>query len=103
MIMKYYNYTVYDYELWGNPKDGFEVNNVFKGEEGIIISEDIVNNDKELVKSLKRLGIIKKGIHFNSIEIDGEPEYTLYFNDVRGEAGGFCPAFELRCEKTYDE
>lgn len=41
--MKYYNYSLYEYEVWGNKHDDFQV-----------------------------------------------------------EAGGFCPAFELRCDKIID-
>lgn len=100
--MKYYNYSMYDYEVWGNKHDDFQVNNVFRTESGIVMSENTVFNDQKLIKALKDLGIIKKGIHARSIEIDGEAAFTLYFNDVRREAGGFCPAFELRCDKIID-
>lgn len=100
---KYYMYDLYDYEVWGDVEDGFQVNNVFHTVSDICFAESVVMDDKKLIKALKKLGFIKKGIHTKSIEIDGEPEFTLYFNDVRHEVSGFCPAFELRCTKIVEE
>jgi hypothetical protein len=100
---KYFMYDLYDYEICGNEKDGFTANNCFHVESDIRLAESVVMDDKKLIQAMKKLGFIKKGIHTKSIEIDGEPEFTLYFNDVRHEVSGFCPAFELRCKKIVEE
>jgi hypothetical protein len=85
-------YQLYTYDVWGNEKDGYEVNNIFSTNAIYELDENMT--DKEIVKALKDQGLIKKGIHTSSIEIDGEMDYTLYFDDVKG---GHCkPDFELR-------
>jgi hypothetical protein len=96
---RHYKYDLYDYEIWGNAKDGFQVNNVFFAASDVVLSESIVMDDWKLIKALKQLGIIKKGIHAKSIDIDGEADFTLYFNDARDG----CPAFELRCTAVYGD
>lgn len=100
---KHYKYDVFDYEVWGNAKEGFTVNDVFLFATDIDLPESVVMNDKKLIKKLKQLGIIDKRIHTKSIDIVGEPDASLYFNDIRQEVGGFCPAFELRCTAVYDD
>jgi hypothetical protein len=101
MSDKYYWFDLILYEIWGNKKDGFWVNDAYVSERDIIISADIVEGtDDKIIQAIKRLGLINKGTHNKSIQIEGEPEHTLYFNDVRSCAGGFCPAFELRFVKT---
>lgn len=79
-------YREYGYDVWGNNKDGYEVNDVFK--------RDIVEIDdqKDLIKEMRKQGLIKKGVRSKSIGIDGEPGYTFYITDNRNG----CPAFELR-------
>jgi hypothetical protein len=94
---KYFVYDLFDYDVLGNKKDGFEVNDIYHVESGIVLAESVVLDDKKLIRALKKLGIVKKGVHAKSLYIDGEPDATLYFDDVRMEVGGFCPAFELRC------
>jgi hypothetical protein len=84
------NYRLYTYDVWGNEKDGYEVNDCFKTSEVYEIDNDL--SDKDLIKSLKTQGLIKKGIHAKSITIDGEPDYTFYF-EYKGR-----PEFELRLE-----
>ena len=87
----------------GNKCDGFEVNDKFTMEKDICLSADIVEcPDKGIIKALKDLNLINKGIHYKSLQIKGEAAYTLYFEDVRAVVGGFCPAFELRCTKIIE-
>lgn len=75
---KEYNiYNAYYYEMLGNKKNGFEVNNVYLKERDIHIEVDISDND--LKRLIKKVFELKKGIHLNSIEIEGEDIYTLYF------------------------
>ena len=96
-MTNYYSLIVYD--LWGNPKDGFEVNNAYVAERDIVLSDDSLSTDKKLVSALRRLNLIKKGTHAKSLDIDGEDTHALYFTDRRKSVGGFCPAFELLRQK----
>lgn len=81
-------YRVYNYDVWGNKLDGFEVNDVYRG--------DLVTIDesKDLVSELRKAGLIKKGIHAKSVGIEGETGCTWYVTDNRNGR----PAFELRFE-----
>jgi len=69
-------YQVYDYDVWGNEKDGFDVNNVFKTPYVVEISEK--DFDKEVIGRLKDAGFLKKTCKNSKFQIGGEPDYTLY-------------------------
>lgn len=79
-------YTVFTYDLWGNDKDGWEVNEKYKGESYLI---DILWSDKQLIKKFKEYGLIKKNIRYSSITIDDGDEDVIYV-EYKGK-----PAFEL--------
>ena len=98
--MIYYVYDLYSYDTVGNKKEGFEVNDIWCSEKDIYISKDDLSTNKKLIKALKKLGILKTGLHTTSISIEGETEYTLYFSDLRNNL--FRPEFELRCKKIID-
>jgi uncharacterized Zn ribbon protein len=82
-------YRLYTYDVWGNEKDGYEVNDVFKSSE--LYSFDEKLSYENLIKELKKQGLIKKGLHVKSIEIGGD-DLTITF-DYKGK-----PEFELRQE-----
>ena len=86
-------FTVYTYEVWGNPKDGFEVNNRFKMSETIEISKN--STPKSIIRKLKQANIIKQNSHFDSFDIDGEFDYTLYVTQINAAVGGYYPICEL--------
>ena len=103
-MSKFYYYDFVVYDIWGNKNDGFEVNNAWVQERDIVLSAETVEGpDKGIIKALKKLNLINKGIHYKSLNIEGEVEYTLYFEDVRQVVGGLCPAFELRCTKIIGD
>ena len=55
--MKYYSYSLINYfDVWGNEKDGWEVNNLCTEETGIIITNDAT--DKEILNFLVRIGFL---------------------------------------------
>jgi hypothetical protein len=81
-------FQVWDYDLCGNPKDGWEVNDRRKGD---VVN---INLNKDLFDELKRLYLIEPRIRRKSVEFEGEDDYTIYVNDVRNKSGN-CPAFEL--------
>ena len=86
-------HDVIAYDIWGNKKDGWEVNNAFKIGE-VDLSQ--VDKDKEITKRLKKAGFINSKVRYSSVEIEGDHDYSLFVNDVRGCAGGYRPVFELR-------
>ena len=61
---KYFRLSDY-FDVWGNPRDGFEVNNMcyrfFKAPAGILDSR------KSCLQALKRIGFLKKSVRENSI------------------------------------
>jgi len=100
--MKTYIYDLYIYDVWGNARDGFHVNDRFLDTKGIEIPEKIIHSsNKALIQELKRQGFIKKRLHASSLEIEGESEFTLYFNDVRRNVG-YKPVMELVCTEIND-
>lgn len=82
-------YRMYVYDVWGNARDGYEINNLFRTE--TIIGVEMGIDDGALVKRLKEEKLIRKGIHKSSIEFesDGEVLYVIY----KGK-----PVFELERE-----
>lgn len=94
----YYFYDVYGYDVWGDKTDGFSVNDCYPIASDIVLAEEVVFDEQKLIEALKDLGIIRKGLHTKSIEIEGEPDFTLYFADTR-RVSGYKPEFELRCTK----
>ena len=81
-------YEYISYDVWGNESDGYEVNQAFHT--GQYVDIDPESNDKDLLISLIRQGFAKDSICFDAVDIQGEPEYSLYF-EYNGK-----PEFELR-------
>ncbi len=73
-------YEVIGYEVWGNTRDGYEVNQAYRT--GIIIEVDEKTSDYAINR---RLGL--RGVTW-----EGEPEYGLYGTVKRNGR----PACELR-------
>ena len=69
-------YRVYDYDVWGNEKSGYEVNNVFKTSTVLEIPYNFSN--KGIIKKLKEAGFIIQAAKNSKFRIDGEPDATLY-------------------------
>ena len=90
-------FTVWTYDVWGNPKDGFNVND--RSKQGTIeLPSDRPNNwdlsDKEIIAALKQAGHINKFCHYKSFSIEGEYEYTLYVSYETRKLGSY-PLLEL--------
>ena len=83
-----HKYQIVFYELWGNDKDGYEVNDVFPTSETVILDETAT--DAEIVKILTEYVTGLDNVNISDIDIDGEPEYTLYIR-IDGK-----PCVELR-------
>jgi len=64
--------TVWSYDVWGNEKDGFDVNDRSCFARDIDCPEKILGSDRELLKWLKDIGFIVKGIRLASLRFDGD-------------------------------
>ena len=73
-----YTYSVHGLDVWGNKKDGYEVNDVYPSSGTITIPVDATND--EIIAALKKEGFIDRNIRASSIEIDGEVENTMDYN-----------------------
>jgi hypothetical protein len=71
-------YELIIYDVWGNKTDGYEVNNAFTTGDHIEINDS--DSDEDIIRGLKRMGLIKANCRFSSFEIDGENGYSLYVN-----------------------
>ena len=86
MKSKMAEFEIVTYDVWGNAKDGYEVNDCrkqgtveipesvfeFKG------ADDIGKMDSRLMKALRKADVFDR-TQTRSVEIEGEPSYTLYF------------------------
>ena len=80
-------YQLYTYDLWGNARDGFTVNDVYRQSD--IINVDENTSDRAINRRL--------GIH--GVKWDGEHGYVLYGVSARNEGKPIC---ELRCLTERD-
>lgn len=80
---EYLKFQVWSLDVWGNKRDGFEVNDRQKCEV-IIVRDDL--GDKGIIKALKEADLLNKKCHFKSFNVDeygleaaktGEPIYQL--------------------------
>ena len=81
----------YSYDVWGNKKDGYEVNQVFRSSDYAYIPDSIVT-DKALIAYLKREGFLRLSARAASFDLDGD-EDVIYFS-YNGKPEG-----ELRRER----
>ena len=86
-------YTVHGLDVWGNAKDGYQVNDVYPSQGRVIIFDDA--SDAEIVSAMKKEGFIDKRVRTKSVRIDGEPGYDLYLEESRSHK----PVYELRAIK----
>ena len=82
-------YRLFTYDVWGNSDDGYEVNEVYKTDTYIHLTEDF--EDKDIIKTMIRCGIINNNCK-GKIEFQGDFEFGLYA--VWANTGK--PMFELR-------
>ena len=75
-----HKYEIITYDVWGNARDGFEVNNAFTT--GRVVEIDPNASDRAINRALNARGV----------RWDGDPDYTLYGVLTRNGR----PALELR-------
>lgn len=82
-ITKWIDVNLINYfDVWGNKKDGWEVNNLCKEESMSFRLRDNFDN-KELFQKLKDVGFIKKGTRFTSIEFEDLSDFGVEFRQKK--------------------
>ena len=84
----------WNYDVWGNARDGYEVNDRSASGETVVIYEN--DDDKTILARMRDAGLIGKGVKTSGIEIDGELPWNLYFTSAKGK-----PLGELTASPSY--
>ena len=82
-------YRIYDYDVWGNAEDGYEVNRVFRTN-NVVEIKDTTSNDAIIRAALGDYAA-------SDFDIDGD-DHVIYI--TRADDG--CPVCELRREKCTE-
>lgn len=74
---RFTKWRVFSLDAWGNPRDGFEVND--RRQIGIVyLPEDIVNApESKIIKALKSLGAIGERMQTRSFHITMDTEFEI--------------------------
>jgi hypothetical protein len=88
-------YKLIRYDVWGNKKDGYEVNNQYTTSQTVDIPDNVYD-PKRIVKLLKEADILAPQLRANSVELEWPDETICYINDIRG--GDCIPWGELRAD-----
>jgi hypothetical protein len=95
--MKYNNWRVYSYDVWGNAKEGFDVNDCFRTSYVCRIADDA--SLAAIVRALKRSGYLNKNLKTKSVDFSYNDnicnDTTIYFNSAKDGR----PEGELRKEE----
>ncbi len=73
-------WQIADLDVWGNEKEGFEVNNVFRLDVYIELPEDFTKAD--IVKALKLVGYLKKHVQNRQVTMDGDENF-IYLEQTK--------------------
>lgn len=101
-------WRMYTYDVWGNARDGFEVNNVFRTNHVVEIPETA--SLREILNILKEAGLVRRDVRPSQIRIDdgtddlldvewasnGEPQFRLEREDCRERQSGYWNASRRR-------
>ena len=70
--------SIVSYDVWGNAKDGYEVNDSYYVVRDVEFDGDW-DNDRDLVKFLKEQDYLAKHVKVSNLEVDGD-EFCAYIN-----------------------
>lgn len=70
-------YRIYSLDVWGNNREGYEVNDLCSS--GIVIELKEGFTNKELIQAMKRAGYLNTKARFKSFNIEGD-ELALFIN-----------------------
>lgn len=88
-----FEYHVINYDVWGNNRDGYQVNTAFTTSYRVNLTANY--SDLELRRELYKCGYCNRGILTASIDIDDQLE-CIYINLTGTRYAGFKPFCELR-------
>ena len=99
-------YKLYDYDVYGNNKDGYEVNNIYPALIGhnLFNAKEVIINltkntpDKKIIKALKKSNWLRKTTKDSCFIIEGDFDYTLYISYSTKKY--FIPVCELRLQEN---
>ena len=86
-------YRCWMYEVWGNEKDGYDVNDRYEIASDYVIAHSVRENAKEMKKVIRKIFGIKPQVH---ITLDGDWNYIF----VERERDGY-PICEMELVKEY--
>jgi len=72
-------YQIIEYDVWGNAKEGYEINNFFRTGRTVKVRKE---GNRALFEALKRAGVIKVGIRLKSVGFEHH-EHGVYVTDER--------------------
>lgn len=84
------SFRLYTYDVWGNSKDGYDINNTFRT--NIVLELKPNFSDKELIKQLNKHYFSRKH-QARSFLIDGDDQFITV-----NSAKDYYPICELRLE-----
>ena len=84
--------SVYNYDVWGNDEDGYDVNDVYHY--GTFEQDVDLANDESVVNFLKDIGFAIDTATVEDFDFDGDAEWTVYLNESKNQY----PFCEIRNE-----
>jgi hypothetical protein len=81
--MEWVYFDVWTLDVWGNAREGFEVNDRSRLRERLFVRRD--SSDKELLKALKDAGLLNKRCHFKSFSVHGDDAQLFIDSRKTGE------------------
>ena len=93
--IKTVKYDVWSLDVWGNRKEGFEINDrsCFARAVEFPTTHKVYNQgteqefsddwptDKQIIETLKEIGYLADHVTTNDVDIDGEPDFSFYLED----------------------
>lgn len=97
------DYDLITYDVWGNKRDGYSVNQSFRTGKVIKVPEWLLDqrtpkDDYLFLRLLKEQGVLMPYVQVRHIEWEGENDYTLYARRVSDSM----PLFELQNRKVHE-
>lgn len=80
-IKAFSQWEIRTYDVWGNARDGYEVNDIYYYPYDVEIQCD--PTDKQIIQALKEAGVIGKYDRYATYEIHWGDENHAYVNRVR--------------------
>jgi len=94
--MKTVKYDVWSLDVWGNEEDGFDVNDKSCFQRGVEFPTypqgynkgtprefwEHWPSDQQIIDTLIEIGFLNPDVKLSDIDIDGDPQYSLYLEEL---------------------